>query len=58
MKVTNISKGPRGLNAKEGPVLLEVGQSVDVEMSDDELKVSKATGWFEFGNKSASEDKK
>lgn len=58
MKVTNISKGPRGLNTKNGPVLIEVGETVDVEMSDDEAKVSKATGWFEFGNKAASEDKK
>lgn len=58
MKVTNISKGPRGLNAKTGPVLVEVDQTVDVDMSDDELKVSKATGWFEFGNKPAAEDKK
>ncbi len=49
MQVTNIDKGPRGLNAKSGPVLVEPGQTVDVELSDAELKVSKGTGWFEFG---------
>jgi hypothetical protein len=58
MKVTNISKGPRGLNTKAGPILVEIGETVDVELSDDEAKVSKATGWFEFGNKPASDDKK
>ncbi|MBD9519293.1 hypothetical protein IB262_05215 [Ensifer sp. ENS02] len=57
MKVTNIAKGARGLNAKEGPVLVEPGQSVEVDMLDEEVKVSKATGWFEFGAK-AAEDKK
>ncbi|WFU89466.1 hypothetical protein QA644_10710 [Rhizobium sp. CC1099] len=59
MKVTNVSKGPRGINAKEGPVLIEPGQTVDVEVSEAELKVSKETGWFEFGAKTAAaEDKK
>lgn len=57
MKVTNISKGPRGLNTKDGPVLVEPDQTVDVDISEDELKVSKATGWFEFGAK-AADDKK
>lgn len=58
MKVTNISKGPRGLNTKIGPVLVEPGQTVDVEMEDAEIKVSKATEWFEFGTKATAEDKK
>lgn len=57
MKVTNISKGARGLNAKDGPVLVEPGQTVEVDMLDEEAKVSKATGWFEFGAK-AADDKK
>lgn len=56
MKVTNISKGPRGLNAKDGPVLVEPGESVDVEISAEELKVSKSTGWFEFSGKAEKED--
>lgn len=56
MKVTNISKGPRGLNAKTGPVLVEVDQTVDVDMSDAEYKVSKGTGWFEFSGKAEKDD--
>lgn len=56
MKVTNISKGPRGLNAKDGPVLVEVGQTVDVDMAEAEYKVSKGTGWFEFSGKAEKDD--
>jgi len=56
MKVTNISKGPRGINAKSGPVLVEPGETVEVELSEAELKVSKGTEWFEFG-KSADDRK-
>ncbi|MGV1985595.1 hypothetical protein ACQZ5N_03175 [Agrobacterium sp. 22-221-1] len=48
MKVTNVSKGPRGLNAVAGAVLVEPGETVEVEISEVELKVSKGTGWFEF----------
>lgn len=58
MKVTNIDKGPRGLNTKAGPVLVDPGQSVDVDMEDAELKVSKGTGWFEFGSKGSADEKK
>lgn len=57
MKITNTQAGPRGLNTKDGQVLVEPGQTVDVEMHEDELKVAKGTGWFEFG-KAAAEDKK
>lgn len=49
MKVTNVSQGPRGLNTKNGPVLLDPKQSIDdLDISEAELKVSKGTGWFEF----------
>ncbi|TPM39370.1 hypothetical protein FJ951_27060 [Mesorhizobium sp. B2-2-3] len=48
MKVTNMQVGPRGLNTKDGPVLVEPGQTVDVDLSDAELKVAKGTGWFGF----------
>ncbi|TPN90208.1 hypothetical protein [Mesorhizobium sp. B1-1-5] len=48
MKVTNTQAGPRGLNAKTGPVLVEPGQTVDADLSDAELKVAKGTGWFGF----------
>ncbi len=56
MKVTNTQAGPRGLNTKAGPVLVEPGQTVDVEMSDAEAKVSRDTGWFDFGAKAAEKD--
>ena len=49
MKITNISEGPRGLNTEAGPVLLEPKQTIEVDLSEAEYKVSKATGWFEFG---------
>lgn len=56
MKVTNISQGPSGLNTKNGPVLIEPGETVDVELAEAELKVSKATGWFDINGKAAKKD--
>jgi hypothetical protein len=60
MKITNTSKGPRGLNTKAGQVLLNPGQTVDdVELSDAEAKIAKATGWFDFsGRAEAKTDEK
>lgn len=58
MKVKNVSKGPRGINTKTGPVLLEPGEEVEVEISEEELKVSKSTEWFEFGAKASPKDEK
>lgn len=49
MKVTNTQEGARGLNTKNGPVLVEPKATVDVEMEATELEVAKGTGWFEFG---------
>ncbi|MER9829175.1 hypothetical protein NKJ51_12410 [Mesorhizobium sp. M0134] len=54
MKVTNNQAGPRGINTTSGPVLLDPGQTADVEMSSAELKVAKATGWFSFAGKGSS----
>lgn len=56
MKVTNISAGPRGLNSTSGPVLVEPKDTVEVELSEAEYKVSKGTGWFEFSGKPEKED--
>lgn len=53
MKITNVEKGPRGLNTKDGPILVEPGQSVDVDLSEAEAKIAKATGWFDFGKADA-----
>lgn len=48
MQIFNKSEGPRGVNTTSGPVLIEPKQSVEVELSEAEEKVSKATGWFDF----------
>lgn len=48
MRITNTQVGPRGLNAISGPVMLDPGQSIDVELSEAETKIARATGWFEF----------
>lgn len=53
MKVLNTQKGPRGINTKTGPVLIEPGQEVDVEISEEELKVAKASGWFSISGEEA-----
>ncbi|MER8925792.1 hypothetical protein [Mesorhizobium sp. M0859] len=54
MKVTNNQAGPRGINTTSGPVLLDPGQTADVEVSSAELKVAKATGWFSFAGQDSS----
>lgn len=56
MKVKNLQSGPRGLNAKEGPVLLEPGEEREVSLLGAELKVAKATGWFAFDGEDSAED--
>ncbi|WP_035198442.1 hypothetical protein [Agrobacterium tumefaciens] len=55
MKVTNISKGPRGLHSVDGPVLVEPGETVEIEINEVELKVSTGTGWFEFEGEAAAD---
>jgi len=51
MKVTNISKGPRGLNSTKGPVLIDPKETAEME-------VSKGTGWFEFEGEAADAGEK
>ncbi|UXT40935.1 hypothetical protein FY137_06895 [Agrobacterium tumefaciens] len=58
MKVTNISKGPRGLNSTKGPVLVEPGESVEIEINEAELEVSNGTGWFKFEGEAADAGEK
>ena len=48
VKITNVQTGPRGLNTLHGPVIVEPGLTVEVEMSDAEREVSLATGWFQI----------
>lgn len=59
MKVTNVSKGPRGINTTAGPVLIEPGETRDdLEIVEQEFEVAKATGWFEISGKPITSDKK
>lgn len=59
MKVTNISDGPRGLNTKSGPVVLNPKESrEDIELSEVEAKIAKGTGWFEMSGKAAKTEPK
>lgn len=57
MLVKNITNGPKGLNAMAGQVVLEPGETADIEISDDELKASKATKWFAFAKDAEKADK-
>ncbi|RVL09924.1 hypothetical protein [Sinorhizobium meliloti] len=47
MKITNTQPGPRGINTVNGPVLVEPGQTVEVEIFAREKAHIKASRWFE-----------
>ncbi|MDT2022820.1 hypothetical protein [Methylocella sp. CPCC 101449] len=49
MRVMNISSGPRGLNGVAGTVLLQPGESQDIEMTEIEERSARRTGNFHFG---------
>jgi len=57
MKVTNTSEGPRGINTAAGPVLLEPGETRDLDVSAAEAKIARATGWFEMAGAAATTPK-
>jgi hypothetical protein len=46
LKITNTQAGPRGVNAVGGPVLLDPGQTVEVEVYAREKEHLDASGWF------------
>ncbi|RVJ66629.1 hypothetical protein CN167_32530 [Sinorhizobium medicae] len=48
MKITNTQPGPRGINTVNGPVLVEPGQTVEVEIFAREKAHIKASKWFEI----------
>lgn len=56
LTIKNTQAGPRGINTVGGPVLIEPGQTADVEVSAAELKVAKATGWFVFEGEAKSNE--
>lgn len=52
-KFTNISGGPRGLHTKDGLLMVERGETVDVDLADGE---DAAEEWFaKAGSKAAKE---
>lgn len=53
-KITNTQPGPRGVNAKGGIVMIDPGQTVDVDIDAGELENSRKTGWFEFDGAEAA----
>lgn len=55
IKATNIAPGPRGMNTKDGPAMLMPGQTLDVDLTAEELKVARGTGWFAFEGDSAKD---
>lgn len=48
MKVTNTQKGPRGVNTVNGPVLIEPGEAVEVDIFAREQAHIEASQWFEI----------
>ncbi|MER8532109.1 hypothetical protein NKH61_05215 [Mesorhizobium sp. M1005] len=46
LKITNTQAGPRGVNAIGGPVLLDPGQTVEVNVYAREKEHLEASGWF------------
>lgn len=54
MKITNTQTGPRGIyalnEARTGSnsIVLAPGESAEVEMTEGELRASRATGWFDI----------
>ena len=55
IKATNIAPGPRGMHTKDGPVMLMPSQTLDVDMTAEEIAVARNTGWFTFEGDSAKD---
>ena len=47
LRITNTQPGPRGVNAVAGPVLIEPGETREVEAYAREREHIKATRWFD-----------
>ncbi|MEX2739923.1 hypothetical protein AB3480_00490 [Rhizobium mongolense] len=48
MKITNTQKGPRGVNAVSGPVLIEPNETVEIDVYAREKDHLEASRWFEI----------
>lgn len=49
-KITNVSKGPRGIHTEDGFVVLAPGESQDLKLSKAELKAAEEGDWFHVGD--------
>jgi hypothetical protein len=57
LKITNTQPGPRGLNTKDGPVLVDPGQTVEAEVYEREKPHLEASKWFDIkGSYTANPD--
>lgn len=52
--LTNHTAGPKGVHTKTGLVFVAPGQSAELDVSPEELKSAKATGWFDKPGDAAS----
>jgi hypothetical protein len=48
LTITNKQRGPRGVNGAAGPILVDPGQTVEVEVYQREREHLEASGWFEI----------
>lgn len=48
MRITNVSRGPRGVNTMAGLLMLAPGEAAEAEVSDAEAAIASGTGWFEI----------
>lgn len=55
IKATNLAPGPRGVNTKDGPAMVMPGQTLDLDMTAEEIAVARKTGWFAFEGDSAKD---
>lgn len=50
-KLRNIALGARGVHTTDGSlVMIEKGETAELDLSDSELRDAKATGYFAFGD--------
>lgn len=47
-RITNITESEKGVNPIGGPIEIKPGQTVEVDLPEAEMAISRATGWFEI----------
>ena len=56
MKIKNTQAGIRGVNTPDGRVMIQPGETVDVDLSPVEFESAKNTGWFEIDGRPSVEE--